>query len=37
MMIRLATYAEIDIIETLTEEAKVLMLEDQNPQWDHTF
>ncbi|SUM13277.1 GNAT family acetyltransferase [Staphylococcus chromogenes] len=37
MMIRLATYAEIDIIETLTEEAKVLMLEDQNPQWDHRY
>lgn len=36
-MIRLATYAEIDVIETLTEEAKLLMLEDQNPQWDHRY
>ncbi len=36
-MIRKATLHDLNQIEALTEEAKQLMIEDNNPQWDHRY
>ncbi|UEX89185.1 GNAT family N-acetyltransferase [Staphylococcus ratti] len=36
-MFRRATFDDIDVIVKLTEEAKALMLKDENPQWDHRY
>ncbi len=36
-LIRKATLQDLNQIEALTEEAKQLMIEDNNPQWDHRY
>ncbi|MCO4345600.1 GNAT family N-acetyltransferase [Staphylococcus agnetis] len=36
-MIRHATFDDIDTIVNLTEDAKILMDQDGNPQWDHRY
>ncbi|MDP4447892.1 GNAT family N-acetyltransferase [Staphylococcus hyicus] len=36
-MIRRATFDDIDTIVNLTEDAKILMEKDENPQWDHRY
>ncbi|EMC0208081.1 GNAT family N-acetyltransferase, partial [Staphylococcus pseudintermedius] len=36
-LLRKATLQDLDTIEQLTEEAKALMIKDDNPQWDHRY